>query len=1232
MRLDELIHNCRRSGAVPNQPAGQFTRLESRLLFSSSPIAPIAAELMDATATMTSGAEPESGNSGSDINAGSETGTISWEFDSNSESFDYLAAGESLTLTYTITMTDSQNATNTQNVTITISGTNDVPVISLEAGDSAGDTLAVTGGNLATDGTLTVTDLDRTDAVTAEITNFTKSDNLTGLTLSDAQLEALLSINANVVSDTQQSGKISWQFDSAGYTFGYLAAGESITLTYTIAVTDAQNATDTQDITTVINGDNSAPLISVEPGDSDADTLAESNTTLTTDGTLSVEDINTTDTVTAAVTNVSASGTTTGLLSNNAALLAMLSVNTNVIDGTSETGSMTWEFDSAGESFDYLASGEWLTLTYTISVIDSQNATDTRAVTITMTGTNDEQVLVQNTGRSVTEGSIGGVITQAMLETTDPDHAPDELVYTITSNVSHGTLRHNGVALGLSDTFTQQDINNGLITYDHDGSENHADSFSFSVNDGEGSSSTGTFDIAVTPVNDHALGITSNGGGATAGVNAAENTTFVTTVTATDADLPGDTLTFSISGGANAGHFVIDSTTGRLHFIAAPDFETPGDDDPDGVYAVTVAVFDGVHTTTQTIFVTVTDVNEFSVGPISDTNAAVDYILENSAIGTTAGIVAFANDPDGTDTVGYSLDDNAGGLFAIDATTGVVTVAGAIDRETVGASLDIVIRATSTDNSFTTRIFTIAIGDVDEFDVTTPTDADASPNQVDENVAIGTTVGITVITLHVAVTDAGGLMDTALVNVLLQDVNEPPSALFLISGIIPENSPAGTFVATVTGMDPDAGDVLTYSLIADADGRFVVDTVTGQIRVASIAGTQPGLSGTHHALNFEVSPQHRITVRVTDAGGLSYTQTYTIQRTDANDAPEAAGEQYSIQKRQRLEVAGSGVPTNDFDEDGQPLQAVLVTGTANGTLTFAADGTFQYQYQPTDRFVGVDRFSYYVTDGTAISEIAEVRIDVIQSVAPNPGGGNTPGVNEDVVVIISPPPERQQPTTPDTHSGDVPADASTDTESSSRFHRSGPEKSDAFTEEIDDQLPEQTIIRQFTERSADDSISQLFAMYFGIDQFPPEKPVSAMGFETNLRREHLSLFGTPLSLSLPADALIKSNFFQLVTSPKVVSAQSEVGLFGFNFAEKAVVGTTAVVSTSLSVGYVIRILRGGSLLTAVLSALPAWTSFDPLVILNHHDHRRTVEDTETLLSIATSSPSPAGQKVQPGLS
>ncbi|GAA4451173.1 DUF4347 domain-containing protein [Novipirellula rosea] len=115
--------------------------------------------------------------------------------------------------------------------------------------------------------------------------------------------------------------------------------------------------------------------------------------------------------------------------------------------------------------------------------------------------------------------------------------------------------------------------------------------------------------VTVTAVNDNAPAITSNGGGASAAINVTENTTGVTTVTATDADLPGQTLTYSISG-SDAATFTINSSSGELSFIAPPNFEAPTDTGGDNIYNVTVEVSDGTFTDTQTLAVTVTDASE----------------------------------------------------------------------------------------------------------------------------------------------------------------------------------------------------------------------------------------------------------------------------------------------------------------------------------------------------------------------------------------------------------------------------------------------------------------------------------------------------------------------------------------------------------------------------------------------------------------------------------------------
>ena len=109
--------------------------------------------------------------------------------------------------------------------------------------------------------------------------------------------------------------------------------------------------------------------------------------------------------------------------------------------------------------------------------------------------------------------------------------------------------------------------------------------------------------------------ITSDGAGATAAKTMNENTAYVTTVVATDASNPPDTLMFSIAGGADAALFSIDAS-GVLSFTASPNFEAAADVGADNVYDVVVQVSDGSVVDTQALAVTVANVNEAATGAL----------------------------------------------------------------------------------------------------------------------------------------------------------------------------------------------------------------------------------------------------------------------------------------------------------------------------------------------------------------------------------------------------------------------------------------------------------------------------------------------------------------------------------------------------------------------------------------------------------------------------------------
>ena len=135
---------------------------------------------------------------------------------------------------------------------------------------------------------------------------------------------------------------------------------------------------------------------------------------------------------------------------------------------------------------------------------------------------------------------------------------------------------------------------------------------------------TQTRAVVVANVNE-APAITSNGGGSSAALSLAENTTAVTTVAAVDPDA-GTTFAYGITGGADAALFTIDSATGALAFKSAPNFEVPADAGANNVYDVVVQVSDGALTANQVLAISVTNVIE----AVSLTGTAGNDVLNGS--------------------------------------------------------------------------------------------------------------------------------------------------------------------------------------------------------------------------------------------------------------------------------------------------------------------------------------------------------------------------------------------------------------------------------------------------------------------------------------------------------------------------------------------------------------------------------------------------------------------------
>ncbi|HEX9985548.1 MAG TPA: Ig-like domain-containing protein [Thermoanaerobaculia bacterium] len=93
-----------------------------------------------------------------------------------------------------------------------------------------------------------------------------------------------------------------------------------------------------------------------------------------------------------------------------------------------------------------------------------------------------------------------------------------------------------------------------------------------------------------------------------------------------------------------------------------------------------------------------------------------------------------------------------------------------------------------------------------------------------------------------------------------------------------------------------------------------------------------------------------------------------------NQPPVANPDAYTVAEGGTLNVAAPGVLGNDSDPDGNPITATLVSGPANGTLTFNADGSFTYVHDGSE--TTSDSFTYKANDGSVDGNTTTVTIAV----------------------------------------------------------------------------------------------------------------------------------------------------------------------------------------------------------------------------------------------------------------
>ncbi|MBR0842863.1 VCBS domain-containing protein [Bradyrhizobium liaoningense] len=347
--------------------------------------------------------------------ANNNNGSAVWTYTIPDHVFDFLAAGETLTLTYMVRI-DNNFAVNPESkfipITITITGTNDKPTVAT----SGGTVIEKVGtGNEALDtitGTVIFTDVDLTDRpiVSAALSStqpfkyFDAEGNDITVTLTPEQRAAIAAVEVPLTvvqgAGNGNNGSATWTYSVPDHLFDFLAEGETLTLNYVVQVDDGHGGVVSTPITVSINGAD----VNVE-GTNDLPTIVEDSTTptgavqedtaatLLAGGTIAFNDPDLTDTHTAsfALKSTTSSAHLPGFGDGTSHIGTFALTAVSESPGVSTRGSVGWTFtlNDNDPVLQSLAEGQTITQVYTVTVDDHHGGVVTQDVTVTITGTND---------------------------------------------------------------------------------------------------------------------------------------------------------------------------------------------------------------------------------------------------------------------------------------------------------------------------------------------------------------------------------------------------------------------------------------------------------------------------------------------------------------------------------------------------------------------------------------------------------------------------------------------------------------------------------------------------------------------------------------------------------------------------------------------------------------------------------------------------------------------------
>ena len=425
--------------------------------------------------------------------------------------------------------------------------------------------------------------------------------------------------------------------------------------------------------------------------------------------------------------------------------------------------------------------------------------------------------------------------------------------------------------------------------------------------------------------------------------------TLVGIATTSDVDA-GDAFSYSLVAGVGSeDNSAFAMVNNRLETTSAFDFETQSS------YTIRLRSTDrGGLSTESSIVIQVLDANDLP----TNLSLSSTQVNENAAIGALIGLLN-STDQDASDSVTYrfvsGINDNAS--FLLSGTNGQELRILASPNFELKSSYQIDVEAIDKSASGPIKSFTIAVNDLNE----APTRLLLSNSTVPENNPVGTRIGLlsaedqdigdshefmlvadagiadnnrfTIVgnelrlaesadferqasySVRILGIDARGLSLERSFVISVVDQPESPTNLNLSNSRIAENRGPLGLVGTMDAFDPDAGDLLSYSLVS---GLGSTDNSIFDLDKASLMAKS--------SLDFEVKNSYTVRVRVTDRTGQFVEESFTIAVDNVPEAPTA------------IAVSNTSLPEN------RPA------GTAIGTFSTTDPDigeTFSYSLVPT---------------------------------------------------------------------------------------------------------------------------------------------------------------------------------------------------------------------------------------------------------------------------------------------